>query len=154
MIIDLDMLVRFGACKLQRDEFAARFPNGLDVSGLWGTAEERSTTWRILLADEFLRRNAGWAIANGLVPARITANLRGANLTDATLWGANLWGANLTCANLTDANLTDANLWGADLTRANLKNADLRGTHYNETTIWPINFDLIQTGVGRTILSP
>ena len=118
MIIDLDMLVRFGACKLQRDEFAARFPNGLDVSGLWGTAEERSTTWRILLADEFLRRNAGWAIANGLVPARITANLRGANLTgadlrganltDATLWGANLWGANLTCANLTDANLTDA----------------------------------------------
>ena len=96
MIIDLDMLVRFGACKLQRDEFAARFPNGLDVSGLWGTAEERSTTWRILLADEFLRRNAGWAIANGLVPARITADLWGANLTDANLTDANLWGANLT----------------------------------------------------------
>ena len=127
MIIDLDMLVRFGACKLQRDEFAARFPNGLDVSGLWGTAEERSTTWRILLADEFLRRNAGWAIANGLVPARITANLRGANLTDATLWGANLWGANLTCANLTDANLTDANLRGANLTDANLWGANLTG---------------------------
>ena len=113
MIIDLDMLVRFGACKLQRDEFAARFPNGLDVSGLWGTAEERSTTWRILLADEFLRRNAGWAIANGLVPARITANLRGANLTDA-----NLWGANLTDADLRGANLTRADLRGANLTDA------------------------------------
>ena len=125
MIIDLDMLVRFGACKLQRDEFAARFPNGLDVSGLWGTAEERSTTWRILLADEFLRRNAGWAIANGLVPARITANLRGANLTDADLWGANLRGANLTDADLRGANLTDADLWGANLTRADLTDANL-----------------------------
>ena len=130
MIIDLDMLVRFGACKLQRDEFAARFPNGLDVSGLWGTAEERSTTWRILLADEFLRRNAGWAIANGLVPARITANLRGANLTcanltDANLTDANLRGANLTDANLWGANLTDADLRGANLTDANLTDANL-----------------------------
>ena len=125
MIIDLDMLVRFGACKLQRDEFAARFPNGLDVSGLWGTAEERSTTWRILLADEFLRRNAGWAIANGLVPARITANLRGANLTGANLTGANLWGANLTDANLWGANLTRADLTGANLTDANLWGANL-----------------------------
>ena len=113
MIIDLDMLVRFGACKLQRDEFAARFPNGLDVSGLWGTAEECSTTWRILLADEFLRRNAGWAIANGLVPARIRADLTGANLTDADLTGADL----------TDADLTGANLTGADLTGANLTDA-------------------------------
>ena len=113
MIIDLDMLVRFGACKLQRDEFAARFPNGLDVSGLWGTAEERSTTWRILLADEFLRRNAGWAIANGLVPARITADLTDANLTDADLWGADLRGANLRGANLTDADLTSADLTDA-----------------------------------------
>ena len=50
--------------------------------------------------------------------------------------------------------LRGADLLGADLTRANLKHADLRGTYYNETTIWPINFDLIQTGAGRTILSP
>ena len=134
MIIDLDMLVRFGACKLQRDEFAARFPNGLDVSGLWGTAEERSTTWRILLADEFLRRNAGWAIANGLVPARITADLRGANL-----WGANLTCANLTCANLTDANLTDANLRGANLTDANLWGANLRGANLTDADLWGAN---------------
>ena len=134
MIIDLDMLVRFGACKLQRDEFAARFPNGLDVSGLWGTAEERSTTWRILLADEFLRRNAGWAIANGLVPARITANLRGANLTDANLWGANLTRADLRGANLTRADLTRADLRGADLTRA-----DLWGANLTRADLWGAN---------------
>ena len=98
MIIDLDMLVRFGACKMQRDKFAAWFPNGLDVSGLWGAADERSATWRTLLADEFLRRNAGWAIVRGLVPARITANLTGADLTDADLTRANLIGADLTDA--------------------------------------------------------
>ena len=50
MIIDLDMLVRFGACKIQR-RIRCTVPKWTGRFGPVGTAEERSTTWRILLAE-------------------------------------------------------------------------------------------------------
>ena len=109
MIIDLDMLVRLVPVKIQRDEFAARFPQKWTGRlGLWGTAEERSTTWRILLADEFSDATP----AGPLLMAWCQHELQptcGRQPDRRHPVGAEV-GANLTCANLTDADLTDANL--------------------------------------------
>ena len=109
MIIDREMLRRFNACQKQADLFEAAFPAGLDVSGLWGTNNERAATWLQLLSSEVVKHNLGWAISKGLIPARITADLYGADLSEADLRGADLRGADL-C----DADLRDADLRGAD----------------------------------------
>lgn len=39
MIITEDLLERFEACKYKAEEFASRYSDGLDVSGLWGERE-------------------------------------------------------------------------------------------------------------------
>ena len=137
MIITTEMLILFDACKEERAIFATEFPDGLDVSGLWGDAATRAETWQQLLAFDLVKRNLGWAIKYGLLPARITgnfsdadlryANLRYANLSDADLRYANLRYANLSDANLSCANLSYANLRGANLSRANLSRANLYG---------------------------
>jgi len=111
MIITNEMLQRFNACKAELDVFAGEFPDGLDISGLWGDADLRQNTWMTIFSSPVCRKNLGWAIYVGLIPARITANLTEANLR---------W-ADLSRANLTDADLTDADLTGADLTEANLR---------------------------------
>jgi len=117
-------------------EFTQRFPDGLDVSGLWGAVEQRDATWEHILRDEFLRKYIGWAIDVGILPARISANLRGVNLYGANLRRADLRGADLRGADLHRANLYGANLYGADLYeanlhRANLNRADLRWANLN-----------------------
>lgn len=130
MIITTEMLVRFDACAEQWCLFAKAFPYGLDVSGLWGDAATRAETWQRLLAIDIVKRNLGWAIRQGLVPARITgnfanANLHGADLRGADLRGADLRGADLIDADLSGANLSDVCLIGADLCYADLCYADL-----------------------------
>ena len=89
MIIDREMLRRFNACAEQADLFEAAYPDGLDVSGRWGTSAESNATWLRLLSADVVKRNIGWAIGEGLIPARITANLREANLSGADLREAN-----------------------------------------------------------------
>jgi len=136
MIITRDMLINFYACKNDLEYFCELYPNGLDVSGLWGTFEERKDTWKKLLSNKFLRQEIGWAIGMGLIPSKIVGdfadmNLAGANLCDANLCGSNLRNAILTRSNLRRANLTradlfGANLFGVDLRWANLGYADLR----------------------------
>ncbi len=69
------------------------------------------------------------------------ADLRGANLRDADLWGANLW-----YANLGGADLRGADLGGANLGYANLGYADLRYATYNQSTLWPVGFDVAKSG--------
>lgn len=170
MIITGEVLGRFGACQSQKEMFAATFPDGLDISGLWGDTRERTATWERLLKIKVVKYNLGWAIFMGIVPARIVANLGGANLSganlswaslgganlsqaslgEASLYGANLSRANLSDANLCGANLSRANLYGANLSRAslgdadlygaNLREANLSGATYNKYTIWPDGF--------------
>ena len=90
MIIDTNMLNSFGASCDAPKEFKKRFPDGLDIGGLWRSGEERAATWEQILSDSFLRKYISWAIDVGILPARITANLH-----KADLYGANLYGANL-----------------------------------------------------------
>ncbi len=136
LIITEQVLTNFGACAGLRDKFVAENPNGFDIGGLWGTDEEAQEVWAILFASEW-KKQVGWAIGAGLLPARIRANLRWANLRWANLrwanlrWAdlrwANLCGADLREANLSEANLSEANLSEANLSEANLYRADLRG---------------------------
>ena len=128
MIITNEILEKFGACNGAKSAFAVEFPDGLDISGLWGDADLRQNTWMTLFSSPVCKKNLGWAIYVGLIPARITANLSRANLTKADLTGANLTGANLSRADLTGAYLGGADLTGANLTEADLSRADLRWT--------------------------
>jgi len=137
VIITEDMLTLFRACEDAKQEFARRFPDGLDIGGLWLDRDARARTWRRILDDEFLRRYMGWAIGKGLLPARIIGNFSGADLSRAVLSGADLSravlsgavlsGAFLNGVDLSDAVLSDADLRGAVLSRADLRRADLSG---------------------------
>ena len=113
MIITNEILEKFGACNGAKSAFAVEFPDGLDISGLWGDADLRQNTWMTLFSSPVCKKNLGWAIYVGLIPARITANLSRADLT----------GADLSRAGLSRADLTGADLGGADLTGANLTGA-------------------------------
>ena len=130
MKITTEVLARFNACESEVDHFATDYPDGLDISPLWGTNKEANALWQQILGS-WLKAEVGWAIAEGILPARIRANLSdanlcGADLCGADLFGANLCGADLSKANLFGANLCGANLCGADLSKANLCGADLR----------------------------
>ena len=130
MIVTNEILEKFGACNDAKSAFAVEFPDGLDISGLWGDADLRQNTWMTLFSSPVCKKNLGWAIYVGLIPARITANLSRADLTGAGLSRADLteadlrW-ADLRWANLTGADLILANLIWADLTEANLRWTDL-----------------------------
>ena len=74
------------------------------------------------------------------------ANLSGADLSGAVLSGAVLNRADLRGTNLSGANLGAASLSGADLGATGLSRADLgatslNGATYDETTLWPKDFD-------------
>ena len=121
MIITNEILENFGACNGAKSAFAVEFPDGLDISGLWGDADLRQNTWMTIFSSPVCKKNLGWAIYVGLIPARITANLSRANLSRADLTGADLTGANLRWADLTGADLRWADLSGANLSGANLR---------------------------------
>ena len=106
MIITNEILENFGACNGAKSAFAVEFPDGLDISGLWGDANQRHNTWMKIISSSVCKKNLGWAIYVGLIPARITADLAGADLTGANLAGADLSRANLAGANLSRAYLT------------------------------------------------
>ena len=150
VIVTAEVLDNFGACRYAREEFTAKFPDGLDLSDLWSGFDSAAVVWQRLLTDPFLKTYVGWAISVGILPARIRANLHEADLRRANLRGANLYmadlrGANLRWANLYMANLRRANLYMADLLGANLYMANLRGANltkifYDGDTIWPEGF--------------
>ena len=165
MIITRERLENFGACHSLARKFAKDHPHGLDISPLWGTDEEAQMFWAIVFASEW-KRQIGWCISVGLIPARIRANLSEANLSEADLRGADLYranligadlrGANLYRANLSEADLYRANLSEADLSEADLRGADLRGANlyranlseadlrwakWNKHTFWPNGFE-------------
>jgi len=127
MIITEDMLTLFRACEDNKQEFARQFPDGLDIGGLWLDYDARARTWRRILSNEFLRRYVGWAIGEGLLPARIIGDFSGADLSGAVLSGAVLRGAVLSGADLRRAVLRRADLSGAVLSGADLRRADLSG---------------------------
>ena len=135
MIITNEILENFGACNGAKSAFAVEFPDGLDISGLWGDANQRHNTWMKIISSSVCKKNLGWAIYVGLIPARITADLAGADLTGADLSRANLTGAYLAGANLAGANLTWANLNGADLNGADLAGADLAGAYLSRADL-------------------
>lgn len=129
MIVDDELLRNFGACVELRKEFTRTHPNGFDIGGLWGTDEEAEVVWAVLFASGW-KRQIGWAVNVGLLPARIRANLRGANLS-----GADLVGVKLSNANLSNANLSGADLCKADLYKADLRGANLCGAHLREADL-------------------
>jgi len=161
----------FGACTAATTKFREEYPDGLDIAPLWGTDEEASNLWQMILKG-WLKTHVGWAISSGIIPAKIRADLRGADLSGANLSradlrgadlrGASLRGANLRGANLRGANLSRADLSGANLSRADLGGANLRGANlsranlsgadlsradlrevtHNQYTIWPEGFVL------------
>jgi len=119
----------FGACRALADEFERDHPSGLDISPLWGTKDDAQMFWSVVFASEW-KRQVGWCIGVGLIPAKIRADLRGADLC-----GADLRWANLFLAVLSGANLHGANLHGADLRWADLRWADLRGADLSEADL-------------------
>jgi len=150
----------FGACESGAQRFENDYPDGLNISRLWGTYEEADDLWKEILGG-WLKTQVGWAIATGILPARIRANLSGAdlsgadlskadlswvNLSGADLSGADLSGADLGRANLSKADLSWANLSGANLSRADLGRANLSGANYNEYTVWPEYFSPPMSG--------
>ena len=68
-------------------------------------------------------------------------DLNGANLSGADLTEADLRGVSLIKANLRGANLIKANLIGTNFTEADLIGADLTGAFYDNSTIWPSDFE-------------
>jgi len=120
-VINPKTLENFGPCSPAKDEFEKKFPKGFDIGPLWGTEEEANGKWHELLADPLLKKYVGWAIANGVLPARIRANLSGANLS----------GANLRWANLSQADLSEA---------------DLSEARHNKYTTWPEGYKPPQEG--------
>jgi len=131
-LITKETLEKFDACKEAARAFGRLYPHGLDVSGLWGTADEQKEMWTCLLTDGFLRQYIGWGIHTGLLPARVTGNFENADLREADLHGANLRGANLSRADLRWADLSEA-----DLRWANLSGANLRWANLSEANLGP-----------------
>jgi len=129
MIINDAVLRNFGACDYERARFNAQYPDGFDVSGLWGTWDEAEAVWKAILATEW-KRQVGWAIWYGMLPARIRGDLSG-----VTLSGADLSGANLTGVTLSGVDLSWATLSGVDLSWANLSEADLSGAILSEANL-------------------
>ena len=73
-------------------------------------------------------------------------DLSGIDLSEVDLSGADLSGvhleeANLEGVNLEGADLKGANLEGANLKGANFKGANLKGARFDRYTVWPENFD-------------
>ena len=167
VIITTNTLKNFGACKSAIQEFDKRFPDGLDISGIWGSKGEADEAWKMLFADALLREHVSWAMRVGILPTRLRANLGGVNLAGFDLRGANLYQANLAKSDLSAANLRRANLeyaclYRADLYKANLsaanliaanlsetilRGANLHGAIANEYTSWPEGFDPVKAGV-------
>lgn len=126
MNIDDKTLRNFGACDAGVKNFVETFPNGLDISGLWGGEEMCRATWRTLLDHPLTRRYVGWAMQVGMLPP-VTTALEGADLHNINFRNVDLRGADLREADLRDANLWNASLRGADLRGAALKGANLQG---------------------------
>lgn len=72
----------------------------------------------------------------------LRANLRGANLNGVSADGAKFIEADLAGAKLRGAGLFEVSLLGANLEKADLTDADLRSCFYDDTTIWPDDFDI------------
>jgi uncharacterized protein YjbI with pentapeptide repeats len=136
MIITVEILNNFYACDNGVKGFEKHFPNGLDISGLWGRKSERQKTWLFILTHPYLKTQVGWAIMGGLLPAKIWADLSGIDLSGANLAGANLYRVDLTGANLSEANLVGVDFSEADLTEANLTGADLSCANMYETDLY------------------
>lgn len=74
------------------------------------------------------------------------ADFSGAYFKHAVLEGANLRGAIFTGANLKGANLERTDMRGALLCGADLCDASISYSVYDETTVWPDNYDPVTRG--------
>ena len=135
MIIDSDMLISFGACYNERNRFIQKFPNGLDVSGLWGNSSDRRKTWQEVLGFRIIRKNLSWAIHNGLIPCRIVGNFDSFDLSysdfgnalfdEVSLVRANLFASRLYRTSFSYSNLSHSDLNGIITTNASFDSANL-----------------------------
>jgi len=138
MIINRDVVENFDHCgRIITDEFEERFPDGLNISGLWGKEKERKVVWDMLLDDDFLVEQIGWAISVGILPARMLIDGKELKLGSVALCGVDisemdLRGIDLFETNLREANLYKSNLHKAKLCSINLSRANLRSTNLNE----------------------
>jgi uncharacterized protein YjbI with pentapeptide repeats len=115
-----------------------------------GTEDAHTDFYRAYLSGAELRG----AVLSGVDLFGIdlsAADLRGAELSLVNLCGADLSGADLRRANLYGADLSDANLRGADLGEATLISANLEKAIFDGFTIWPDDFDPLESGAIQVI---
>jgi uncharacterized protein YjbI with pentapeptide repeats len=82
------------------------------------------------------------------------ANLQGAVLTGSYLHQANLEGANLSGADLNKANLERSTVSGANFSETNLSNTLFNETLYDQSTLFPNDFDVKTAGLITSRPSP
>lgn len=102
-----------------------------------------------LVGADLSHCNLDWAYLPGadLRAANFSrSSLCGANLRNSDLTGVDLQSAILACANLSQARLQGARLQGADLRFAHLEEAALKYARYDETPLWPEDFDPQERG--------
>lgn len=130
-------------------DFQVAFPNGLDISPLYGSYHDRSAFWRDFLATTAMRKRVGEYITSGLLPG-IRADLSDADLSDINLYRttnmlyaprALFTRAYFTDANLRESNFASANLEGVFMGGANLAycvlvGATLKDAHLNGTDLY------------------
>ncbi len=76
--------------------------------------------------------------------------LESANLRRSIFQGANLERARLKGADLRQTDLREANLIGADLRETNIEETFWEGAIYDQTTLFPVNFDPEQFGLVKS----
>ncbi|MFH2039330.1 MAG: pentapeptide repeat-containing protein [Chloroflexota bacterium] len=123
-------------------EHYAKLQEGMDAWNTWRT-EHPGLKPNLRGAD---LQNANLTSFNLFKANLANANLNGAILVSANLKAAILQGTKLINANLSQAFLNNANLIGADLSEADLTNAVLTNARYDDTTIWPNDFDPVAAG--------
>lgn len=127
MIITARMLrENFNACGFHSEMLEEKYPDGFDISGLWGTPEERSDTWMAILSDDILAEHLNWAVTNGVVPSSVHIkrpighlNLSGVDLGDIRLVEINADGLIAKDCLLSNSYISGSSFAKADMTWMN-----------------------------------
>jgi hypothetical protein len=124
MIINRAVLEIFGACEPAAKLFREEFPNGLDISDLWGEYLTRKRFWEKYIQVNPIKENLGWAIEAGIIPAVLYGNFSEMDLSDISIKNADLslvesfHDARMIRGYFHNCNMTNTNLHGVDFSQA------------------------------------
>ena len=138
LLVTAELLEARGMCEDPVQKFQEAHPRGIDITALWSDNEEYvDQAWNQLLAE--FGPHIGWAIAAGILPAAIWADLRQADLHHVNLTGADLRQASFHEANLAEAILRRVNAVQGDFLNADMCHADLRGANLRNAVLTRAN---------------